>query len=201
MLADTPSTPPLNGRTGNAGTQIHLRAYVEELYDTALEGLAHPDRDRGHQAIAHLSGHLAAMRRAVLPVASRNSGAGTGLAAACRAEGREAERALRGYECLLSGQSRAVKAPPGSAWGRLEQRLGHYRTAEHAILTGLDRWLSPGEHHRLTAHYRTVLANAPTRPHPRCPHTGPFAGLAFRLCVYRDRVLDTMDSRPAQPAP
>ena len=176
-----------------------LRARAEELYGVALPALADPGQARGFQAIALVSGHLAATRRAVLPVASRQPGAGAWLVAACRAEAARAERALRRYDCLLSGQSRAVRLPPGSVWAQLEQRLSDYRAAEHPVLTRLDGRLTDAEHGQLAARYRAVFLAAPTRPHPRCPHTGPLAGPALRLCSLLDRVRDALDSRPARP--
>lgn len=178
-----------------------LLARAEELHAAALAALTGPDQARGFQAIARLTGHLAATRRAVLPVAARQAGTGAWLVAACRAQAGQAERALRRYGCLLAGQSRAVRLPPGSVWAQLEQRLAGYRAAEQVLLTRLDACLSAAEQTRLAAAYRAVFAAAPTRPHPRCPHTGPLAGPAFRVLALRDRFLDAIDSRPARPPP
>jgi hypothetical protein len=198
MCADGP--PP--GPTGFASRPAdQLRPCIEQLYGAAAGALAHADPTRSYLAIAGLSGHLAAMRRVVFPVASRQPGPGSWLVTACRAKGRDTEWALRRFECLLSGQSRAVRLPPGSIRTLLDEQLRDYRAAEHALLARLEKWLTGHEHSQLTAGYRTMLRHAPTRPHPRCPHTGPLAGLMFRACALRDRLLDTMDSRPAPPAP
>ena len=200
MVAD--SLPPhTTGRFLPPTGPGPLLARAGELYGAVLGALADPGQARGFQAIAQLSGHLAATRRAVFPVATTHPGTGAWLVAACRPQAAQAERALRCYGCLLSGQSRAVRLPPGSVWAQLEERLAGYRAAEHALLTRLDTRLTAAEHGQLAAAYRAVFLAAPTRPHPRCPHTGPLAGPAFRLLALRDRVLDTIDSRPARPAP
>jgi hypothetical protein len=199
MVADRFPTQP-TGHVTPPASEGHLRSCLEELYGAALCALADPDPAGGYQAISQLSGHLAAMRRAVVPVARRQPGTGTWLVAACLASARQAEWALRRFECLLSGQSHAVRLPPGSIPALLEQRLGDYRAAEQAMLTRLDGWLTAAEHGQLAAGYRTAFHGAPTRPHPRCPHTGPVAGLMFRICARLDRVLDAVDSRPARPA-
>src|SRR5690349_15227648 len=49
---------------------------------------------------------------------------------------------------------------------------------------------------RLAEKYQRSLTYAATRPHPRCPRTGPLRHVAFWLHGRWDRLLDTMDSRP-----
>lgn len=199
MVADSSSAYP-TGPAGQPGGDSQLRSCVDELYGSSLCALAHPDPARGYQAVAQLSGHLTAMRRAVFPVAGRQPATGTWLVAACQTGNRHTQRALRRFECLLSGQSYAVRLPAGSVRTELEQRLTDYRAAEQVMLGRLGGCLTGPEHGRLTAAYRAAFLKAPTRPHPRCPHTGPLAGTLLRACALRDRALDTMDSRPGRPA-
>jgi hypothetical protein len=78
----------------------------------------------------------------------------------------------------------------------LAQHLDSYRSAERVLVTWLENQLAGDNRERLARKYRRALTDAPTRPHPRCPHTGPLRHVAFWLHGRWDRLLDTMDSRP-----
>jgi len=76
------------------------------------------------------------------------------------------------------------------------QRLDSYRSAERALVTWLEDQLAAEGREKLARKYRRALTHAPTRPHPRCPRSGPLCHTGFWLHGGWDRVLDTMDSRP-----
>jgi hypothetical protein len=146
-------------------------------------------------AIARLSGHLAAMWRAVYPY--QNGLATDGhLRTACLRRARTVAWTLRLVECHLSGESSAVGRPVQGLAVMLAEHLGNYRSAEQALVTRIEDQLPAGSRDRLALRYRRALTRAPTRPHPRCPRTGPLRYAAFWLYGRWDRVLDTMDSRP-----
>jgi hypothetical protein len=152
--------------------------------------------DTGYRAIALLSGHLAAMWRTVYPQAAGRPGADGQLRAVCLTRGREVEWTLRLFQCQLSGEVSAVGRSAAAVLTLLAQRLDSYRSAERALVTWLEDQLAAEGREKLARKYRRALTHAPTRPHPRCPRTGPLCQAGFWLHGRWDRVLDTMDSRP-----
>jgi len=150
----------------------------------------------GYRAIARLSGHLAAMWRTVYPHADGHVGTDDQLRAVCLDRAREVEWALRLFQCQMSGCVSAVGRPPAAVLLTLAQRLDSYRSAEGVLVTWLEDQLPAEGRERLAEKYRRALTHAPTRPHPRCPRTGPLRHVAFWLHSRWDRLLDTMDSRP-----
>ncbi len=152
--------------------------------------------DTGYRAIALLSGHLAAMWRTVYPQAAGRPGADGQLRAVCLTRGREVEWTLRLFQCQLSGEVSAVGRPAAAVLTLLAQRLDSYRSAERALVSWLEDQLAAEGRDKLARKYRRALTHASTRPHPRCPRTGPLCHAGFWLHGRWDRVLDTMDSRP-----
>jgi hypothetical protein len=150
----------------------------------------------GYRAIARLSGHLAAMWRTVYPHADGHVGTDGQLRAVCLTRAREVEWALRLFQCQMSGCVSAVGRPPAAVLVMLAQRLDSYRSAEGVLVAWLEDQLPAEGRERLAERYRRSLTHAPTRPHPRCPRTGPLRHVGFWLHGRWDRLLDTMDSRP-----
>jgi hypothetical protein len=155
----------------------------------------------GHPAVVRLSGHLAAMQRTVYPVARRRLGGDLSLLQECRAHARETGWALRLLHCHLAGDGAAAGRKPEHVHGWLEQCLAGYRPAERALVARMEDRLTAGEREQLALGYRAALDRAPTRPHPRGPHTGWPGRLAFRLHAFWDGVLDGIDSRPGATRP
>ena len=95
----------------------------------------------------------------------------------------------------------------GAVSTRFRHYLGRYAAAEGALVALLDERLPARDRDRIAARYRKALERAPTRPHPRRPHTGAAYQVRFRLHGFWDRLLDTADARPGtghdlpQPAP
>ena len=152
--------------------------------------------DTGYRAIARLSGHLATMWCTVYPHADGHVGTDGQLRAVCLSRAREVEWALRLLQCQLSGEVSTAGRAPSAVLITLAQRLDSYRSAERVLVTWLEDQLGSESRERLASKYRRALTHAPTRPHPRCPRTGPLRHVAFWLHGRWDRLLDTMDSRP-----
>ena len=182
-LPDSPAGRPL--AAGIGATQ----GAVGEVQDV-------DEPEVGYRAIARLSGHLAAMWCTVYPHADGHVGTDGQLRTVCLSRAREVEWALRLLQCQLSGCVSAVGRPPSAALIMLAQRLDSYRSAERVLVTWLEDQLASENRERLARKYRRALTHAPTRPHPRCPRTGPLRHVAFWLHGRWDRLLDTMDSRP-----
>jgi hypothetical protein len=90
-------------------SQDTLLTLAEAGYAAALRELSDPDPWSSHRAVAQLSGHLAVMRRAVLPAARRWLDHDRALPAECLAQGRQtrAER-FRGSSVPRRGGSGAA---------------------------------------------------------------------------------------------
>jgi len=172
-----------------------IAALIEATYVAATGTLSERAHDGGYQAVARLSGHLAAMQRAVYPVASRLR-ENRYLLKEYRAEARETEWALRLLECHHAGEAATASRELETVHAWLRQCLDAYQLAERVLVAWVEERLSALEREQLALGYRAALARAPTRPHPRGPHVGWLGGFAFRLHAFWDGVLDTIDSRP-----
>jgi len=173
-----------------------LGPLIGATYEVAMRTLGEVAPASSYQALARLSGHLAAMQRAVYPVAGRRLGEGKQLLAACLAEAREAEWALRLLECRLAGEASTASRDLQVVHTWLAQCLDAYQSAEMSLLMQLEERLTVTELEQLALGYCAALARAPTRPHPGGPRTGWPGRIAFALHAFWDRVLDTVDCRP-----
>ncbi len=188
--ADHLAVPEPHGEVGLVGS------LVAATYERALGSAGDAPALWGYRALSWLSGHLAAMHRAVYPAARRRLGENQQLLRRCRAEARETAWALRVLQSHLAGDGGTGARQPGIADTWLQQCLDEYRSAEHALIAWLQARLTAQEHEHLAAAYRAALTRAPTRPHPRGPHTGWPGHAAFRFHALWDGLLDGVDSRP-----
>jgi hypothetical protein len=177
---------------GGRGLTISIGATHRAV--TAVLDSEKPDAD--HIAIARLSAHLAAMRHIVYPVARRQPGPARQVLVTYLDSARELDWALRLLHCNLTGEAFAVRHDPNAAYARFQHYLGCYASAEGALVALLDEQLPACDRDQVAARYRKALAHAPTRPHPRRPHTGAVYQVRFRLHGFWDRLLDTTDARP-----
>ncbi len=136
------------------------------------------------------------MHRAVYPAARQRLGDDQQLLQRCRAESRETAWALHVLQGHLAGDGGTTARQPGVVHLWLEECLDEYRSAEQALITWMHERLTAREHDQLAAGYRAALARAPTRPHPRGPHSRWPGRVAFRLHALCDGLLDAVDSRP-----
>jgi hypothetical protein len=173
-----------------------LSAFIDATQHAVQEVLDVAEPQAGYKAIARLSGHLAAMWRAVYPSANGQPGADGPLRAVCLSRAREVERTLRLLECQLSGAASAAGLPVTVVFTLLAQHLASYRSAEQTLVTWVEDRLATEGREKLAREYRHALSRAPTRPHPRCPRSGPLCHVAFWLRSCWDRLLDTVDARP-----
>ncbi len=176
-------------------THRPLDAVLAVTRDAVHQALAAGTPEADYKAIARLSGHLAAVRGTVYRPAAGVPGEATQLRAACLRLARDAEWAARLLECQLAGEVSAVSRCAASAAGALAHRLDRYWAAEGALVSWVAEQAAPDVAERLARAYRHALRRAPTRPHPRCPRSGPLAPGAWWLAGRWDRLLDTVDSR------
>ena len=184
----------------NPSTESLLARVVEHAPQQALDALS---GKRTLDAVGWASAHLAAVERAIHPVAVRRLSDGDTVVTASRHLSAHIEDGLRTLERLHTGDALVARIDGV----RLRRRLAalvddHIRVLDELVAL-LDDALSPADQHALAASYRRALEHAPTRPHPHAPHTGALGRIAFRVDALRDRVMDVMDSRhvPAPRAP
>jgi hypothetical protein len=178
------------------GTVIRpLAAFIDAAQD-AVHVVPDDEPQAGYRSIARLSGHLAAMWRTVYPRADGQLGADGRLRDVCLSRAREVEWTLRLLQCQLSGCVSTAGHSSAAVATLLAQHLDSYRSAERALVTWLEDQLATEGREKLARRYHRALTRAPTRPHPRCPRTGPLCYVAFWVHGRWDRLLDTMDSWP-----
>jgi hypothetical protein len=171
-----------------------LTCVVEDAHAQAAAALA-AETPAALDAVVWLSAHLAAVGRAVTPVATRRLREPAALVREGHRRDLELERMLRIAERRHSGDVLASGLDSERVRAAILARLDAHAELEHARLARLDDALDEGERGRLAEAYLDALAKAPTRPHPHLPHRGLSGAIAFRVDALRDRLLDTMDSR------
>ena len=193
-IADNPAVPePRDRHQGDpelGGDTGQIAALVAATYERALGSTGDGPALWGYRALAWLSGHLAAMQRAVYPAARRRLGENQQLLRRCRAEARETAWALRVLQSHLAGDGGTGAREAGIADTWLQQCLDEYRSAEHTLIAWMHERLTAQEDEHLAAAYRAALTHAPTRPHPRGPHSGWPGLVAFRFHALWDGLLD-----------
>ena len=178
------SDPPAAAAGSKAGsepavTDRPLATFIDATQGAVQEVLDVTDPMMCFTAIARLSGHLAAMCRTVYPYPKGRLDADGQLRDACLRRARATAWALRLLECQLSGEAATVGLPVTAVSATLAEHLRSYRSAEQALVTWLEDQLPAEGRDKLALKYGRALTRAPTRPHPRCPRTGPLACVAF----------------------
>jgi hypothetical protein len=194
-LPDHREPDPRLDQAPGARTDL-VAARIEATYDAAIGRLHQGAPAWSYQAVALLSGHLAAMHRTVYPVASRHLGENRHLLKECRVQARETAWALRLLQIHLAGESSAAGRELDAVHAWLADCLDAYQSAERVLVAGVEERLAGQQREQLAGNYRAAFARAPTRPHPRGPHSGWPGRIAFRLHIFWDGFLDAVDSRP-----
>jgi hypothetical protein len=161
----------------------HAEAEAERLLDTA--GTAPLD------IVAWLSAHIAALDRAVYPVAKHALPDGPAVVAMHRDITARLARTLRVIERRHSGDVLAAGLNSDRLFASLRILVDEHHLAESQLVDRLVDTLSPTEQDELIASYESALEHAPTRPHPHLSR----GALMFRIDGLRDRILDAMDGR------
>jgi hypothetical protein len=171
-----------------------LTCVVEDAHSQAMAALT-TDESSPLDAVVWLSAHLAAMSRAVTPVAVRRLDESAARLRDAYRRDLDLERILRIAERRHSGDALAAGLDPRRLRSAIVERLHAHAEIEHDRLRGLSELLDSEAQLTLGMAYLDALAKAPTRPHPHVPHSGLVGAIAFRVEAIRDRVLDTMDGR------
>jgi hypothetical protein len=184
----------MNSLCFEAPTDSVLTCVVEDAHTQALSTLT-SDSGSPLDAVVWLSAHLAAVARAVRPVATRRLQESAAATRDITRRDIELERMLRLAERRHSGDALAAGLDSERLRVILLERLEAHAETEHARLAALSAVLTVDEERSLAEAYLDALVKAPTRPHPHVPHHGVVGAIAFRVEAVRDRLLDTMDGR------
>ena len=181
-MPSTPSTP----------TQPLL--ILEDAHARLLDLVDHP-QVRPMDGVVWFSAHLSAMNHVIHP-AARKVLRDRETDEALRRGTVRIERILRQLEQLYCGD--ALGARLDGAWESHEllDRLSEQSQIEHKVLHRLAAELTVEQQEELLTAYRHALERAPTRPHPHTPHGRRLEALVFFVNARRDRIMDTLDSRP-----
>jgi hypothetical protein len=179
-----------------AGGTRDLPAVIGAAHRAVLSELAGTTAESGYLAIARLSGHLAAVRRAVCTPLRKRPGSPQALISRLCARGRAAEWSLWLLQGRIAGDMLASSVSLDSVYALLEQQFTDYMAGELALLAWIEMELPAADRERLAAGYLRCLAHGPSRPHPRGPRTGSGFRMAFAFHSLWDRVMDGVDGRP-----
>ncbi len=168
---------------------------IEHAHREASLALA---RDRSLlDAIGWLSAHLAAVERAVHPVAWRVLPDGPARVGAQRASAHALQHTLFLLDRRLTGDTRTSRMAVDRLVARVDEELDEHSTDEHHLLAALIAALPEAQSRSLADAYAAASAHAPTRPHPFNPDHRGLRALAFHVDAVVDRVRDLLDNRRA----
>src|SRR3954469_20174222 len=171
-----------------------LACVVEDAHDQAGAALT-AGASSPLDAVVWLSAHLAAVGRAITPVATRRLGETAAVRREAYRRELELERMLRIAERRHSGDVLASGLDAERLRTSILSRLDAHAEIEHARLAALADVLDDEEQRALADAYLDALRKGPTRPHPHLPHRGLGGAIAFRVNAVRDHLLDTLDGR------
>ena len=166
---------------------------IEDAFQHALGALSDPHAPP-LDAVVWMCAHLAALQHVVHRELARVCAEPD--VSAFRRSSLHLERTLRTVEQLACGDALTLNVDSATVHRNLLMQVQAQAAHEHRLLDRLAEHLSLREQRRLVTDYERALSHAPTRPHPHAPHGRMLGWLAFRLNGPRDRIMDTLDSRP-----
>lgn len=168
-----------------------LLTVIEDAHEQAHRAL---DEGATLDAVVWLSAHLAATHRVLTPALRRLTREGS-MRQRQRMIDLRLERLLRIAERRHSGDALAASLSENHLDNVLRVAISDHARAERAVLGQLVSTLPDEDLDALVSAYAQALQQAPTRPHPHAPHHGVLGAAAFRVDAWRDRLMNTMDSR------
>jgi hypothetical protein len=183
---------------------------LEERLSEALAPHHDPLRPRDTYAvtdtfIAATSRHLAAVQAVLLGPVHRTVPDGDALVHDYVQAARHLELTMALIKARLYGEAHSVHLSWSELWIRAQAQLTEHNELENRIVDELIRHGDPGQVDGLARRVFDAETRAPTRPHPRLPHTGMFSLMARKIWAVADRFWDAAEGRvipePVHPAP
>lgn len=188
-----------------------VQATHRSLEERLGEALApHRDRQRprdGYAAtdsfLAATSRHVAAAEAVLVPHLRREVPDGEALARDYLAAARRLELTLSLLKARLYGEAHAVHLEWPDLWESVRVRLSDHNRLEDRLVEEVRRHSELPVLEPLAGRLHSAETRAPSRPHPRLPHSGPLSLVARRVWAVADRFWDTAEGRvvPAPVAP
>ncbi len=175
---------------GEVPLEIYLRGAGERAHGSSQMLLSAYDR-----VMAELSRHLVGMEVAVCPAAEATP-EGAGRVQAHLVHARRLETTVRRIEQLLWGDAQAPSRRLDLLHRDLVEQMAAHRTAETAMLQGLESALGPGAQTELGGRLERATRQAPTRSHPHAARRLGWTHTLYRPVAAWDRMLDAVNSRP-----
>jgi hypothetical protein len=170
-----------------------LTAAIQRAHCWAEDAVAAPGRE-ALDSVWWLSTHLAAVQRAVHPVAARTLAQGPVRVATQRRRAAGIIRSLWTLEHALTGDAR-VRRPVADVVRQLAASVAEHAAAEDALVAELSEVLPDALLVRVLRRYADSVRRAPTRPHPVAAVHPALAAVTFRIEGHLDRVRDVLDGR------
>lgn len=176
---------------------------LEERLGAALD--THRDRPRdGYAAtdafMAATSRHMAAVEAVLLGEVRRAWPEGESLVHDYLGAARRLELSLALMKARLYGEAHALHVGWLELWDTVRADLDDHNRLERRLVDDLVGHGDPGTLDGLARRLFDAETRAPTRPHPRLPHTGPLGGITHRIWAVADRFWDAAEGRVI-PAP
>jgi hypothetical protein len=146
-------------------------------------------------AIATLSGHIAAMRTTVHPLARQALPRGRAQVTAYHQAQRDLEHLMWSLHQVLHGDARAPRQSAATLHRTLSAAFDAYAEHEAMLLTRIQEVTTHRQQQTLMRNIKTALAGAPTRPHPYIPRSLGTARTITRIIARWDGLLDEVHGR------
>ena len=182
---------------------------LEERLQEALAPHRDPQRPRdGYAAtdtfMAATSRHLSAVQAVLLDPVRKSVPGGDALVHEYLHAAKRLELTLYLVKSRLYGEAHSMKLSWSELWTTVQQELAEHNRLESNLVAELIRHGDAAQVDGLARKVFDAETHAPTRPHPRLPHTGMLALMARRVWSVADRFWDTAEGRvipePIHPA-
>lgn len=178
---------------------------LEERLGEALAPHRDPRRPRDSYAatdtfLAVTSRHIAATETVLVPHLRAVVPDGGALARDYLDAARRLEQALWLLKARLYGEAHAVHLRWPDLWESAHARLSDHNRLEDRVVEEVRRHSDSPALEPLVSRLHGAETRAPSRPHPRLPHSGPLSPVARRIWAVADRFWDTVEARVV-PAP
>ncbi|MCW2919686.1 MAG: hypothetical protein JWN52_7754 [Actinomycetia bacterium] len=146
-------------------------------------------------AIATLSGHIAAMRTTVHPLAGQALPRGRAQVTAYHQAQRDLEHLMWSLHQVLHGDARAPRQSAATLHRTLSTAFDAYAEHEAMLLTKLQQVTTHRQQQTLMRNIKAALTGAPTRPHPHIPRSLGTVRPISRIIALWDGLLDEVHGR------
>ena len=177
--------PPRDHQATTDVEHAHERAFAA-LDDLDVSSLA---------AVTWASAHLAAVQKALYPVATRTLVDGQDRVRVQLAADHRLQQVLWQLDRRLTGDVHLSSMSVTVLEAEVRRMLQEHTAGERSLVTDLEAVLDVQQQRALGVGLARAMLRGPTRPHPNTPHGRFSSRLAFWFDGVLDRARDGLDSR------